>query len=134
MTEKIRVLRVEPMEKPRLVEIDHTLERLQELVGGVMQALYPWDDPIAIVCDDEGKLDGSLPNRALVDDVGNPYDIICGSFFICGVGKEDFISISDELAEKYTEVFRYPEMFVRAADGHVAWIRLNSGERPRVIA
>ena len=72
MAEKIRVLLVEPMEKPRLVETEHTLENLQEMVGGVLQALYPYDDPIAIVCDDEGKrnvvwmrLDSGEPPRII---------------------------------------------------------------------
>ena len=134
MAEKIRVLLVEPLEKPRLVEIEHSLVNLQGLVDGWISAIYPWEDPVAIVCDDEAKLKGKYPNRALVDDEGNPYDIICGTFFLCGLGMDDFTSISEELAEKYTEMFRYPEMFVRALDGHVAWMRLNSGERPRVIA
>ena len=134
MAEKIRVLLVEPLEKPRAVEVEHMLENLQSLVDGWISAIYPWDDPVAIVCDDEAKLKGKYPNRALVDDKGDPYDIICGTFFLCGIGMDDFISISEELAEKYMEMFRYPEMFVRASDGHVAWIRLDSGERPRVIA
>lgn len=133
MPEKIRVLLVEPLEKPRVLEIKHTLENLQKLAGGTLQAIYPWDDPVAIVCDDEGKLKGSMPNRALVDDEGEPYDIICGSFFLCGIGKDDFISISEKLAEKYAGVFRYPEMFIRTLDGHVAWLKMDSGEKPRVI-
>ena len=134
MAEKLRVLLVEPLEKPRAVEIEHTLENLQSLVDGWISAIYPWEDPVAIVCDDEAKLKGKSPNRALVDDKGDPYDIICGTFFLCGIGMDDFISISEELAEKYMEIFRYPEMFVRTSDGNVAWIRLDSGERPRVIA
>lgn len=134
MAEKIRVLLVEPMEKPRVVEFEHTLANLQETVGGLIQAVYPFDDYVAIVCDDEAKLKGSLPNRALVDDKGNPYDIICGSFFLCGIGKDDFISLSDELAEKYARVFECPEMFVRAFDGHVFWMKMGSGQPPRCIA
>ena len=133
MAEKIRVLLVEPLEEPRVVEIERRLDCLQETVGGLMQAIYPYSDPVAIVCDDEAKLKGSVPNRALVDDKGNPYDIICGSFFLCGIGMDDFISISDEQAEKYTEVFRCPEMFVRALDGHVFWMKMGSGQPPRVI-
>ena len=133
MAEDIRVLLVEPMEKPRLVTVPHTLENLQELVGGYLQAVYPWDDPVGLVCDDEAMFNGKVLNRALVDEDGNPYDIVKGSFFLCGLGREDFCSISDELAEKYTERFYWPEMFMRTMDDHVVWIRLKPGEEPKVI-
>lgn len=126
--EKIRVLLVEPLETPRLVTIEHTLENLQELVGGTIQAIYPWDDRVALICNDEGKLMGLLPNRLLED-----YDLICGTFFICGLGREDFANISDALAEKYTKKFQYPEMFFPMEDGHVSCIRLGSYEKPKVI-
>ena len=131
---EIRVLLVEPGEKPRLVTIEHTLENLQKLVDGYIQAVYPWDDPVALICDEDGIANGKPLNRALVDEDGNPYDIIKGTFFICGLGKEDFDSISDELAEKFTERFRWPEMFMRTMDGHVMWIRTEPGKTLKIIA
>ena len=43
--------------KPQLVkEIDGNLESMQEIVGGYIEAIYPFDDPIALVCNDEGKI------------------------------------------------------------------------------
>ena len=131
---EIRVLLVEPGEKPRMVTIEHTLENLQKLVDGYIQAVYPWDDPVALICDEDGIANGKPLNRALLDEDGNPYDIIKGAFFICGLGKEDFDSISDELAEKYTERFRWPEVFMRTMDGHVVWVRTEPGEKPGIIA
>ena len=133
MAEEIRVLLVEPMEKPRLVTVPHTLENLQKLVDGSLQAVYPWDDPVGLVCDDDGIYNGKVPNRALLDEEGNPYDIVKGTFFICGLSPQDFASISDELAEKFTERFRWPEMFIRTLDDHVVWVKLKPGEQPRVI-
>ena len=133
MAEEIRVLLVEPMEKPRLVTVPHTLESLQKLVDGSLQAVYPWDDPVGLVCDDDGIYNGKVPNRALLDEEGNPYDIVKGTFFICGLSPQDFASISDELAEKFTERFRWPEMFFRTLDDHVVWVKLKPGEQPRVI-
>ena len=56
-------------------EIDHTLSAMQELVGGTIQAVYPFDDPVALIANDEGKLLGLPWNRALTDDHGVPYDI-----------------------------------------------------------
>ena len=52
----MKVLVVRPMEMPEVQEIDHTLSAMQELVGGTIQAVYPFDDPVALVCNDEGKL------------------------------------------------------------------------------
>ena len=132
MAEKIRILLIEPLERPRLVEIEHTLEKLHEIVGGYIQAVYPWDDPVAVVCDDEGKFKGYPGNRVLEDEDGNPYDLLVGTFFICGLTEDDFGSISDELAEKYTKMFENPEMFMRTLDGHMVMVRM--GEEPRVIA
>ena len=63
--------------------------------------------------DEEGKLLGMEYNRALCDETGAVYDILCGPFFICGLGAEDFTSLSDALADKYCKYFERPELFVR---------------------
>ena len=132
--EDIRILLVEPGEKPRLVTMEHTLENLQETVGGHIQAIYPWpEDRVALLCDDEGKFKGYPPNRMLLDDGGEPYDFIAGTFFICGLSYDNFASISDEMAEKYTELFYWPEMLLRTLEDHVVWIRMKPGEEPKVI-
>lgn len=90
-----------PMEMPEVQEIDHTLSAMQELVGGTIQAVYPFDDPVALVCNDEGKLLGLPWNRALTDDHGVPYDIVCGTFFVVGIGDENFTSLTEQQVEKY---------------------------------
>ena len=130
--ERIKVLLVELGNKPRLVEIDHTLTELQKLVGGYIAATYPWEDLVAVVCDDDGIAKGYPPNRLLVDEEGKPYDILKGTFFICGLGSDDFASISDELAEKYTRKFYWPEVFARFGD-HVIWFKDKPGARPQVL-
>ncbi len=135
MAEMIRMLKIAPLEKPRLIEVPHTLEVLQELVGGTLQAVYPWDkDRVCVLCDDDGKFKGYPANRILEDEDGNPYDILVGTFYICGLSQEDFASIPDDLAEKYTERFKYPEMFIRTKNDQVIMVRLGSGEKPKVIA
>ncbi|MBQ6088546.1 MAG: DUF3846 domain-containing protein, partial [Firmicutes bacterium] len=74
----MRVLICEPGMLARAAEIGTSLEDLQRAVGGLIQAVYPFDDPVAIVCNDEGKINGMPLNRALRDDKGNVYDIIAG--------------------------------------------------------
>ena len=132
-TDTIRVLFVEPMEKPKLINIEHTLESLQNLVGGNIEALYPWDDEVAVISCDEAKMNGSLANRCLEDEDNNVYDIICGNFLITGLTETDFGGLSDEMAEKYTAKFAHPEMFFRTADKKLVCVKVGSLEQPRVL-
>ena len=107
------VLKIMPGRKPERVSIPHTLESMQELVGGCIQAIYPYEDPVAIVCNEEGKLMGMEPNRAVRDpDTNEITDIICGNFFVCGLGEEDFCSLTEEQATKYSKLFHSPEVFL----------------------
>lgn len=113
MKDTIRVLLVEPQKHPRLVEVEHTLENLQGLVGDWIAASYPWDDPVGLVYGDNSKIRGDTePNRMLED-----YDVLVGPFFICGLGTEDFTSIPDDLALKYAKKFWMPERFLKLSDG-----------------
>jgi len=78
----MKILVVEPMKEPYAKEIQGTLEEMQAIVGGYIQAVYPFEDPVAVVCNDEGKLMGLPYNRLLRDDSGRPYDVLCGTFFV----------------------------------------------------
>jgi hypothetical protein len=109
------VLIVEPEKSPRMANITGDLNSLQQVVGGYIEAVYPYDDPVAIVCHEEGKLIGLPLNRKLED-----YHIIAGSFIICGLGEEDFDSLTPELAEKYREKFADPEIFMKMGNRIVA--------------
>ena len=55
----------------------------------------------------------NAPFRA--DVVGSylrPDDVIAGTFLVVGLGEEDFVSLSPELAQKYEEEFHQPEAFL----------------------
>lgn len=124
MKEKMRILVVEPVKRPYVKEIDHTLEEMQKVVGGSIQALYPFEDRVGLICNDESKiLPGFLPNRALKDENGNVYDIIFGTFFIAGFGEEDFCSLDDDLIEKFHKYYEYPQLFgVCGSEEEKMWI------------
>lgn len=112
--ERIQVVLCEPGKKARVTTIMNTLESLQKMVGGgYIQAAYPFDDPVAIICDEEGKLNGAELNRSLKDENGKIYDIIAGSFLVTGLSEDDFASLSKEYQEKYCKMFENPEMFVQ---------------------
>ena len=107
------VLLIRPNMYPQAVQIGCELEDLQKAVGGDIQAVYPYEDPVALVMDEEAKLTGKDLNRALRDEDGGMYDIVAGDFLVVGLGEEDFCSLTPEQMKKYEEHFHQPEMFVR---------------------
>lgn len=110
--ELITVLVVEPEKKPYVKEISPGLSSLQNEVVGYIEAVYPYEEPVAIICDEEGKLKGSDLNRALRDEDGQIYDVLAGTFLIVGLGEEDFTSLSPQYIKQFEEKFRTPEQFL----------------------
>ena len=100
----MKILMVEPGKAPKEKNISGTLDSMQEAVGGTIQAIYPFDEPVALICNDDGKL-MNLPMCRSIHEIG---DIIFGSFFVCAAppGHRNFTSLSKER-------FRFPETFLR---------------------
>ena len=46
----LSVLKIAPGQYPQQVEIDNNLKALQQAVGGTIAAVYPFADPVAIIC------------------------------------------------------------------------------------
>lgn len=111
--EKLTVLVVEPEKKPCVKDIAPGLASLQKEVGGFIEAVYPFDEPVAIICDEEAKLKGSELNRALRDDEGHIYDVVAGTFLVVGLGEESFTSLHQDHIKKFSEMYKNPEMFIR---------------------
>ena len=116
----MQILVIKPGQKPEVQEIDGTLESMQEIVGGLIQAIYPYEQPVALVANDEGKALGLPLNRGLRDEDGVLYDIICGTFFIVGapVGSGRFQSLTDVQIQYFMNLFATPEMFL-TINGHL---------------
>ena len=66
--EKLKVLLIEPEKYPKVIEIDDTLEAMQEVVGGQIEEYMPFEDEVAIICNEEGKLLGLPLNRAIYSE------------------------------------------------------------------
>ena len=111
-SDKMTVLVVEPEKAPYTQEIGTDLASLQKAVGGYIQAVYPYEEPVALIVNEEGKLNGLPLNRALRDDSGSPYDVTAGTMLIVGLDDEDFCSLTPELLQKFTEKFKTPEQFL----------------------
>lgn len=114
----MKVLLVEPGRVPRPTDVGGDLESMQKAVGGLIQAVYPFEEPVALVCNEEGKLLGLPLNRSLRDETGCVYDIIAGTFFLCAAppDSENFESLSEGQLTRYQELFRNPELFWGGAD------------------
>lgn len=118
--EKLKVLLIEPNKYPRMIAIDDTLDAMQKVVNGDIEEYMPFEDEVAIICNDENKINGMKPNRAVYienEDTKKKemVDIIFGQFFIvhAPIESERFKSLPPELEKKYTEKFKYPERFVK---------------------
>lgn len=109
---KLKVVIVRPQKTATIEEIDSDLETLQSIVGGRIEQVCPWEDDVAIICNEEGKTKELPYNRGLYDEGGNILDIIAGTFFVVGLGEEMFRSLTDEEAEKYYQEFRKPEFWM----------------------
>jgi len=109
----MKILVFEPHKHPRTAHIPHELSSMQKTVGGYIQAIYPWDDPVAVVCDEEALLKQSEFNRMIAPGVA-----IFGTFFICGLSEENFTDLPDAMIAKYAQLLHDPQVMVRTAKGY----------------
>ncbi len=112
----ITVLIVEPGKEPFVKEIDSSLESLQHEVGGYIEAVYPFKEPVALITNEEGKLCGLPLNRALCDDDGKIYDVIAGTFIVSGLTEDNFGSLDKAYIKQFSEHFHDPERFVKVGN------------------
>jgi len=131
---KIKVVLVKPMMEAKIVEIDSGLKSMQETVGGLIECIQPFENTeIAVICNEEGKINGLELNRSINDTDGNMVDIIAGDFFICAArsDEENFAGLTDEEANKYCEKFKSPELFFRNISG-VTSVKISGKESPEM--
>jgi hypothetical protein len=111
----MKILVVEPLKVPYEKEIDGSLASMQAVVGGLIQLLYPFEDPeLALICNDEGKILGLPYNRALRDENGRIYDVVAGTFFLCRApaDSENLEGLTEGQVKFCLERFKYPELFM----------------------
>ena len=87
----MRVLLVCSEKEPRIVNVPHELPELQRLIGSMIEVVEPFDDDIALVCDEKGRSNGKPVNRVINDHMN-----ICGDFFLCGYGETSLEDISED--------------------------------------
>lgn len=107
----MNVLVVEPGYLPYEKDING-LEEMQALVGGPIQAIYPFEEMVAVVCDEEGLYHNVPFNRSMEGGYGGVF----GTFFVCGLGEENFISLTPEQMKTYKQKFKKAEMLLTMKD------------------
>ena len=118
---EITVLACYPGKTAEVIKMPNTLKAKQNFVGGYIEATYPSSDPIAIIVNEEGKINGLPLNRALYTDDGQMIDIVAGPMMVVGLTEDNFGSLRGELLEKYTEKFKHPERFMKFGDQVMAF-------------
>ena len=107
---KIKCVKCPVGKEPEEIEIENSLEALQEQVGGYIEVL-PLQPGIVIVCNEEGKLKGLEPNRGITWN-HKRYDVIYGDFLICQVEEPEFVTMPKWTAAKWAAAFHHPNSTV----------------------
>ena len=112
----MKILVVEPLKHPYVEDIDGSLKSMQEIIGSGVHATHPFDDSVNVITTDMGRLIEQPMNRALRDEDGRVDDVLSGTFLICGISNDRFISLTDEQIKRYTQLFYVPEVFLHIGD------------------
>ena len=112
----MNVLVVEPGYLPYEKEIPYDSDirvshsAMQEIVGGNITEIMPFDDNVALVCNDD-SIESRMPfNRSVPGGYGG----IFGTFFLCGTEEDHYCSLSAEQTAKYKKVFEKSEILLGA--------------------
>ena len=125
----MNVLVVEPGYLPYEKEIQdgtNHLEQMQAIVGGLIEPIYPYHEEVAIVCNEEGLINGLPFNRSVPGGYGGVF----GTFFICGLGEEDFCSLPPDLMERFKKEFRNSEILLGFNGNEAVTLKVSSQPKP----
>ena len=106
--DQMTVLVVEPGYAPYEKTIPHELHAMQEIVGGLITAIYPYEEPVGIVANDEGLLLDMDFNRSVEGGYGG----LVGPFFVCGLTEDSFCSLPPDQMERFKKKFHKAEILV----------------------
>lgn len=85
---KIQVIMCPADREPYVTNIENTLENMQRIVGGYIEAVDLIGSDI-LICNEEGRL------MSLPECKSSPIDDICGDAFIVGMDGVEFTDVSN---------------------------------------
>lgn len=103
----MNVLVVEPGKEPYEKEING-LKEMQDCVGGYIEAIYPYPEMVAIVCNEEGLINHLPFNRSVEGGYGGVF----GTFFVCGLGEENFDTLPPDQMDRFKKKFHDAEILL----------------------
>ncbi len=133
MTDTITALLVEPGKAPKVVEIENTLQGYYKSIGCSAVEMPPfyadnygaYNDTLFII-NEEGKIDGSKYNRAIISHndeyapKGKLLDFIFGNFLIVGIDRnldEEITSLPAGRIKQFKKIFKNPEALMCTPNG-----------------
>lgn len=115
---KVKAVIVKPMEKPYVELIDTDLRSLQKIVGGYIEFMAISSNS-AIICNEEGKLNGLPGNRKICND------IIAGTFIVVAINENgEIVSLDDNEANYYLNMFENIEKYTQQDVENCIYINL----------
>ena len=120
----LNVLVVEPDYAPYEKEVSG-LHEMQAVVGGAIQAIYPYKEQVAIVCNEEGILNGLPFNRSVEGGYGGVF----GTFFVCGLDEDGFCSLPPEQVKTYKQKFYHAEILIGTMGNEAVTIKVEPREK-----
>ena len=97
----MRVLLICEKQEPKALSVPHTLGGFQELVGGPIEVVEPFNDNVVLVCNENARCDGKPVNRIINEKLD-----VCGDFFLCGCSESNLTDLPEEKLFKYASLFR----------------------------
>ena len=102
----MKILLIRAKENPVLRDVPHQLSIFQQLVGGRIEVVEPFEDNVILVCDESGRNNGKPINRVINDHMD-----VCGDFFLCGHDGDGLSDFPAELVPKYISLFSLPTVY-----------------------
>ncbi len=121
----MKVLMVEPGYVPYEKEINGWKE-MQAAVGGLFQAIYPYEEQVAIVCNEEGLINGMEFNRSVPGGYGGVF----GPFFVCGLAEDSFSSLTPKQIEVYKKAFGKAEILIGVQRNEPITMKVQAKSKP----
>ena len=103
----IKVLLVEPFNKPKIITIENNYQAISEIICGDVDEYMPFEDDVVLLCNADGKrLSLSASHTVIYIETGK-IELIYGSFILVGASEFDseYHSLNDNLIDKYMDLF-----------------------------
>ena len=78
------------------------------------------------ICNEEGLINGLPFNRSVPGGYGGVF----GTFFICGLGVDDFCSLPPELMERFKKEFKNSEILLGFDGNEAVTLKVSSQPKP----